>query len=596
LLCLIRFDDIQAEKCNYDEECDCGPSGDVTYKLTCTDVDASNTNVPSFTEFRRFIETHYPRRRLDIVIKNKAYELLPDFRFASLKIDRLDLSRNDMKSISEKAFDLIDRLDILDLSENNLKDRSLNNMLDSLGRLKGKELDKLDIIDLDRNKIERLNRSFPSNFKSLNELRLRGNLIEAILPRIFRNLVNLIRLYLSENLIKNLDSGHIFEGLNINLRTLDVSYTQLDDPNTWRNLVFLNNLTSLILTTSNLQETIFLSRLENLNLENNNISDIKNSSFSSMMLSLNLSLNKLSVIGRFYFSRLTRLKDLSLASNRIEFIESQAFNDLTALESLYLTQNNLKILEQGLLSKLRSLRLLNLNENSFEIINMESFDWLKNLRKLSIAMNLLTSIADESFSNLTLIEEIDLSSQKIESIGKVAFRGVPNLVRLSLDGNLIDNIESFTFNHGMVDLVYMNLATNQLDRVEKNAFQGLIRLRVLDLRNNYLEAIERRRSFLLDLPALTNLTVSFNLITSVEASCFQNNRKLMSLSLDFNRLVNVAQGAFRGLNDSLLVLKLNNNKLQLIKRFYFVGLVKLDELHLQNNQISSIDMGSFTGK
>ncbi len=585
-----------ADDCYYDEDCSCEEEGAITFTLKCTQADASNNAVPGFSTFRQKVALFHERRnRFKITIRNKVYKIINELTFASMILSYLDLSRNDMKSISPKAFDDITRLDALDLSENGLNTAALANLLDSLGRSKGNELGHLSFIDLDRNRIDRLNKAFPPSLKNLDELRLRGNMIETILPSVFRNLKSLMRLFLSENSIKNLDSGRIFDGLSINLRTLDVSYTQLENPASWTNLTVLSNLTSLTLTTSNLQETVNLSKLEYLNLENNKISEIKNNSFSLKMISLNLNRNQLTVIGRFYFARLAQLKELYLTGNRIESIENQSFSDLVALQSLLLTQNNLKFIEHGVLNRLRSLVLLDLSENSFEKIDTKAFDWLKNLRKLSFGMNLLTSVSEDSFMNLTLIEEIDLSSQKIESIDLRAFGGVPNLIRLNLFGNLIDNIQSNTFDHGMVDLDYLNLASNQLDQIGKNAFKGLSRLRVLDLSNNYLEAIENKRSFLLDLHALTEFSASFNLITSVQTQCFVNNRKLTSLSLDSNRLVNVAQGAFKGLEDSLKFLMLNSNKLQLIKRFYFAGLVKLLHLHLRNNQISSIDKGSFRG-
>jgi Leucine-rich repeat (LRR) protein len=69
--------------------------------------------------------------------------------------------------------------------------------------------------------------------------------------------------------------------------------------------------------------------------------------------------------------------------------------------------------------------------------------------------------------------------------------------------------------------------------------------------------------------------------------------RLIALILNSNQIKEIKKGAFSGLDQSLKLLNLSDNRLEFIKSHHFVDLSNLEELFLRSNQISSINANSF---
>ncbi|MFK0731132.1 MAG: hypothetical protein ACIWVG_08195, partial [Gloeotrichia echinulata HAB0833] len=67
------------------------------------------------------------------------------------------------------------------------------------------------------------------------------------------------------------------------------------------------------------------------------------------------------------------------------------------------------------------------------------------------------------------------------------------------------------------------------------------------------------------------------------------------MNLRNNQLKNLSKNVFNGLDSCLISLKLEMNKLEFIKSFYFKRLNSLKFIDLSSNSISSIDLTSFDG-
>ncbi len=151
-----------------------------------------------------------------------------------------------------------------------------------------------------------------------------------------------------------------------------------------------------------------------------------------------------------------------------------------------------------------NLERLNLNNNLVNSIKFKQMDKLKSLRVRNIK---LKSYGDLKFNMMPNLEELDLSENKIDfnttniisSIVNLYILNVGlnsiyqiNLTRwlnvLDLSFNYIKHIYSFHFAKP-VFLIKLYLNDNQIQFVEKNCFDFLVYLEVINLENNLLKML-----------------------------------------------------------------------------------------------------------
>ncbi|XP_037079275.1 peroxidasin homolog [Pollicipes pollicipes] len=132
-----------------------------------------------------------------------------------------------------------------------------------------------------------------------------------------------------------------------------------------------------------------LPNLTKLTLAQNNFTSVEPGALMGLnsLRVLDLSQNKIDVIGDRSFSNLGKLNTLRLDTNRIVTLPSRGFSGLKALTSLDLSHNFLQSLPNGSLVMLSNLRELFLRDN--DIINLEGklFDGLSALKRLDLSEN-----------------------------------------------------------------------------------------------------------------------------------------------------------------------------------------------------------------
>ncbi|KAH7941041.1 hypothetical protein HPB49_009444 [Dermacentor silvarum] len=155
-----------------------------------------------------------------------------------------------------------------------------------------------------------------------------------------------------------------------------------------------------------------------------------------------------------------------------------------------------------------------------------------------------------------------LSFNQILSIS-VAFSGLTELRELLLNHNLISSIADRTFQDN-IQLVHIDLASNNISWIARNAFEGLLFLRKLRLDRNLLFSLN---GSVRNLPKLQFLGASFNEILSLERGEFGNTGDLTAIDLKANNITNVER-AFIGAT-GLLSLNLDDNQVELLRRSDF---------------------------
>lgn len=192
-----------------------------------------------------------------------------------------------------------------------------------------------------------------------------------------------------------------FEGIQylINLENLDVSNNKMKDLKAISDLKALKVLTVLRSELESLEGIEHLSNLESLNAACNEIKDITPLSTLTNLTELELTKNKIEDITPI--SQLTVLKGLGLGINQISDIQILA--NLTNLEYVFLTNNKIVNIEP--LKKLTNLTYISLGEN--QIVDITVLEDLPQLTQLEIHENQIADLS--SLFKLTNLEYLNIS-------------------------------------------------------------------------------------------------------------------------------------------------------------------------------------------
>jgi Leucine-rich repeat (LRR) protein len=149
-----------------------------------------------------------------------------------------------------------------------------------------------------------------------------------------------------------------------------------------------------LLTTIDFNEFASNSKLEQLNLGFNQITEIQQIKQSTEISITNLELHNNDLTDITELCKLQKLKELNLSRNRRIDFSKMKFNCWSGLTHLFLTDTNLKKLGQNyhMLDGCNRLEYLNLMDNDLELLCFGLFPVLPQLQQLNIRNNSLTSL------------------------------------------------------------------------------------------------------------------------------------------------------------------------------------------------------------
>jgi Leucine-rich repeat (LRR) protein len=116
--------------------------------ISCTKQSSDPSPFLNIGDIKRFFQS----LRIDLKVNNKLFTSILPFTFSGLSFLFLDLSSNQIKSISDQAFMNITKLYDLNLSQNKLS--SINNLLFSFSFLNGNQLSEFTDLNLSKNRIK----------------------------------------------------------------------------------------------------------------------------------------------------------------------------------------------------------------------------------------------------------------------------------------------------------------------------------------------------------------------------------------------------------------------------------------------------------
>jgi Leucine-rich repeat (LRR) protein len=425
---------------------------------------------------------------------------------------------------------------------------------------------------------------------------------------IFDNLKSLSTLDLGSNKISHLEK-YAFSKLNV-LAHLNLSNNWIKDISDW-NMLQLTQLVILDLSDNNLtsfDKTVKkLSYQRDVYLGLNFIDGITvNYEFSSIEI-LDLSHNtKLKWINYDYdeLSFEPKLRELLLRNTSSEFIQQFRFGLFRDLNHIDLRSNKIN---KETLSNLKSnfLKYLFLSCTNFEhpisILNsfkdllfidlshnLPIFDDLfmrysVKLKKIYLRNTNISELQNDMFrfSLFPSLELVDLSCNKIKFIKSEYFRNNIDLTSLNLSYNAIMSIEPYSFLPGVyTNYLLFDLSYNELKSLSENIFSRK-NLFIADflVNNNLLEgqiAIKQKNIF------------NYNKMTSIP-NIYSLNRNAKVIGIRNNRIKSILNTTFNHKAESLEVLDLSYNQLELIENGSFYFLNKLKHLDLAVNNLSYLE-------
>uniref|UniRef100_T1GEJ0 TIR domain-containing protein n=1 Tax=Megaselia scalaris TaxID=36166 RepID=T1GEJ0_MEGSC len=325
---------------------------------------------------------------------------------------------------------------------------------------------------------------------------------------------------------------------------------------------------------------------------------LKNLGFTNMVCNggselqvLDLSYNELKTIPENWgVSRFRRLQHLNLQNNNITELHAESFAGLSSLRVINVSNNHLETLPIGLFAGSKELREIHLQHNELYELPKGLFHRLEQLLVLDLSSNQLTShhVDNTTFAGLIRLIVLNLANNALTRIDYRTFKELYFLQILNLRNNSIGHIEDNAF-LPLYNLHTLNLAENRLHTLDDKLFNGLYVLSKLTLNNNLISVIEG--SVFKNCSDLKELDLSSNQLTDVPEA-IQDLAMLRTLDLGENQISTFTNGSFRNLHQ-LTGLRLIDNRIGNITVGMFWDLPRLSVLNLAKNRIQSIERGSF---
>jgi hypothetical protein len=244
---------------------------------------------------------------------------------------------------------------VLDLSNN-----FLNDIPKDLFKLK-RNASLIETLNINKNNLSRLPKEAFVHLTSVKYLYLNDNKFTLISNFSFGYMLNLIELYLANNMIQFIEvkafyideKSYVGPGL---LEKLDLSHNRLESINS----------------------TIFsyLTNLRYLVLNNNLLKSIDVNSFYGVnyLISLDVSMNQLDRLDFLRNKNFSYMRYLKLSHNRLEYINASAFANLKSLKQLDLSSNKIRGLSDCAFYGIQeTIKKITLNYNNIRLVDSCSF-------------------------------------------------------------------------------------------------------------------------------------------------------------------------------------------------------------------------------
>lgn len=514
----------------------------------------------------------------------------------------LDCSNNKIKNVPDTTFQLLKKLKIVELQDNDIEAIHPETF-------QGDIHTKLEIVYLSFNKIKSVQEDTFSDLEMLEQLYLDDNKIVTLERRSFKDLENLKRLHLKGNKITQLTHA-TFENLP-ELEDLDLSYNALNDFQ-FSALDQVGTLASFGVNVSH-NKISDLSPAINYDLHSEGGFEV----FHSNIKILDLSYNNISQISKHYFDPVeTSLTHLYFSHNLILNISREIFGNMPHLQYIDLSFNKLLEFEYDTFKNTRNLQVIILSNNYIAEVPKDLFRSLYHLRVVDMSHNRLKFVPDNLFKEEGL-ERLDLSNNQLTRLPltSLSTAAASTLCEFDLSFNGISSLTSGDMLSKFERLAFLDLSYNKLTQVDDGVFGILHKILYLDLSHNSQLSIDNNgKSFQgiedsllylkldnlslltvpeLSLPNLVYLSLAKNAMSSIPTEMAGNLTSLRDLNLADNNLT-VVPVAVYSLTE-LKRLSLSGNPISVLSNTSLLGVANhLEELDITDLPLHTFEVGALS--
>lgn len=185
------------------------------------------------------------------------------------------------------------------------------------------------------------------------------------------------------------------------------------------------------------------------------------------------------------FQHLKRLEMLDLSRNRLKVIGDNAFYNLPQLRVLLLSDNMLPVVPAVPLSHVPHLAELSLGTNSFTTLVAHDLHPLVSLTELDLAgAQLQNGLSPDSFSALSGLRSLRLDDCGLETIPTEALRVLERLEELYLNRNMFSILEAGSLDGNRRLQILEVVGCPMLERISSEAFKSTLDLRRVTIARN----------------------------------------------------------------------------------------------------------------
>ncbi|XP_062979561.1 toll-like receptor 13 [Elgaria multicarinata webbii] len=314
----------------------------------------------------------------------------------------------------------------------------------------------------------------------------------------------------------------------------------------------------------------------------------------------------------------SELVSLDLSENAITSLGKRGFGSLSSLQVLNVSKNRIAHIEEGAFARTGQLEVLNLTANRLVLLSSSMFDGLMNLTTLLLGHNQICRIEPSAFTRLEKLKVIDLSSNRLHAMNTIQpVFNVETLEELHIQDNHLQNFSTAEIVRVPVLLRKLNASHNPISLVNVTTpvLQSLLSLDLSfsipgvsivwliqdpcflkGLQALYLGGMAMKPSDIRNVTKMLtcsllevihlnhlNLTESDGLIEQV---C-QSHPNVKTLNLQGNRFRTVDARAFEKCTQ-LRYLYMSFNKLNELPMALFLSLHSLQLLSLANNEFTNV--------
>lgn len=283
----------------------------------------------------------------------------------------------------------------------------------------------------------------------------------------------------------------------------------------------------------------------------------------------------------------------NVSYSNVKSIDRGAFDTFwKTVKKFKFNNNNINYVEKDIFKSFTGLQELNFNHNNITSLLTNQFDGV-NSDIIDLSYNQLTDIKD--IFNGVGVSYLNLSFNRIKDLPVGILNGVTFKVfyghyviserHLNLASNDIEKIQNGSF---MVkgDLGTLTLRNNRIKLIDDDAFNNL-KIRILDLSNNEISRLNKRSFY--GLTNLRTLVLSNNFIDSIPLGSLSFSLYLESLKLDGNMLTTLQPLTFSGA-PALRILNISHNYMESLRESVLVPLGNIVEIDLSYNRISTFNL------